>query len=95
MREKGAWIVRKLGEMRERGSRMEAARIEWADGVVLPFFGQPLQVVLAPDHAFARSGVELQQTAGPDGTTRLLVGLAHVVNLRLNRRHVHDASCAH
>jgi len=71
--------VRKLGEMRERGSRMEAARIEWADGVVLPFFGQPLQVVLAPDHAFARSGVELQQTAGPDGTTRLLVGLAHGV----------------
>ena len=79
LREKSGWIVRKLGEMRERGSRMEAARIEWADGVVLPFFGQPLQVVLAPDHAFARSGVELQQTAGPDGTTRLLVGLAHGV----------------
>ena len=25
----------------------------------------------------------------------VLVGLAHVVNLRLNHRHVHDASCAH
>jgi hypothetical protein len=24
-----------------------------------------------------------------------LVGLAHVVNLRLNHWHVHDASCAH
>jgi len=25
----------------------------------------------------------------------VLVGLAHVVNLRLNHQHVHDASCAH
>ena len=24
-----------------------------------------------------------------------LVGLAHVVNLRLNHWHIHDASCAH
>lgn len=24
-----------------------------------------------------------------------LVGLAHIVNLRLNHRHVHDATCAH
>ncbi|HEY5972679.1 MAG TPA: MerC domain-containing protein, partial [Pseudoxanthomonas sp.] len=24
-----------------------------------------------------------------------LVGLAHIVNLRLNHWHVHDASCAH
>ncbi len=75
LREKSGWIVRKLGEMRERSSRMEAARIEWADGVVLPFFGQPLQVVLAPQHAFVRSAVELQP-AGADGVARLLVGLA-------------------
>ena len=25
----------------------------------------------------------------------VLVGLAHLMNLRLNHRHVHDASCAH
>jgi len=25
----------------------------------------------------------------------LLVGIAHLVNLRLNHGHVHDASCAH
>ena len=25
----------------------------------------------------------------------LLVGVAHLVNLRLNHVHVHDASCAH
>ena len=25
----------------------------------------------------------------------LLVGVAHLVNLRLNHGHVHDASCAH
>ena len=55
---------------------MEAARIEWADGVVLPFFGQPLQVVLAPHHAFARSAVELQPADASGGTARLLVGLA-------------------
>jgi len=25
----------------------------------------------------------------------MLVGLAHLLNLRLNHWHVHDASCAH
>ena len=39
LREKSDWIVRKLGEMRERGERMETARITWHDGTVLPFWG--------------------------------------------------------
>ena len=77
LREKAGWIVRKLAEMRERGARLEAARIEWADGAVLPFFGQPLQVVLAPQHPYGRGAVELQPAQASDGTARLLVGLAH------------------
>ena len=59
LREKSDWIVRKLGEMRERGERMETARIPWHDGTVLPFLGAPLRVVLDPRHTFAAAGAQL------------------------------------
>ena len=66
LREKSEWIVRKLGEMRERGERMETARITWHDGTVLPFLGAPLRVVLDPRHTFAAAGAQLV-AAGADG----------------------------
>ena len=66
LREKSDWIVRKLGEMRERGERMETARITWHDGTVLPFLGAPLRVVLDPRHTFAAAGAHLV-AAGADG----------------------------
>ena len=65
LREKSDWIVRKLGEMRERGERMETARITWHDGTVLPFLGAPLRVVLDPRHTFAAAGAQLV-AAGAD-----------------------------
>ena len=52
LREKSGWIVRKLGEMRERGSRMEAARIDGIGEfrlftkIMLPL-AKPIAVVLA------------------------------------------------
>ena len=76
--EKAAWIVRKLVETRERQDRMQANRIEWKDGAVLPFLGEPMQVVLDPHHAFDAAGAVL--TLGePDGAEpvrhRLQLGL--------------------
>lgn len=59
LREKSRWIVRKLGEMRERTGKQESARIVWHDGTVLPFLGAPLQVVLDPAHRFGAAGAAL------------------------------------
>lgn len=46
LREKSAWILRKLHEQRERGRRLEAARVEWRDGTEIPFLGGPVTVQL-------------------------------------------------
>ena len=44
LQEKTSWILRKLQETRARASHQEAARIEWRDGVRLPYLGNALQV---------------------------------------------------
>ena len=61
--EKADWILKKLQEMRERGDRLEATRIDWADGCVLPYLGQPVTVRLDPSHAFSGVGAELKSAA--------------------------------
>lgn len=48
LREKQAWILRKLHEQAERDRRLQANRIEWREGAQLPFLGQPLRLVLDP-----------------------------------------------
>lgn len=48
LQKKSAWILRKLGEVRARHERLETARVIWRDGVVLPFRGEPLKLVLDP-----------------------------------------------
>lgn len=54
LRERSAWVMTKLVQARERQQRLEGGRICWADGVVLPYMGHPLQVVLDPTQS--RSG---------------------------------------
>ncbi len=58
LQEKGAWILRKLDETRQRRASQESARIGWADGVTFPFLGGHLTVVLAP----ARGSTERSPT---------------------------------
>ncbi len=48
LREKSAWILRKLHEQRERAHRMAAARVDWHDGTTIPFLGENVIVVLDP-----------------------------------------------
>ncbi|MES2581103.1 MAG: SprT family zinc-dependent metalloprotease [Pseudomonadota bacterium] len=75
LREKSQWITRKLGESRERQARQHEARIEWCDGVVLPLYGDAIQVVLDPSHNFGAVGAQLD-AATPDAACRTLrVGL--------------------
>jgi predicted metal-dependent hydrolase len=48
LREKAAWILRKLQEQRERGHRLQAAKVDWREGITLPFLGEPVIIVLDP-----------------------------------------------
>ncbi len=69
LHEKSPWITRKLRESRERQARQHEARIEWHDGVVLPLYGENIQVVLDPGHNFGAVGAQLDSAAnGESGT---------------------------
>ncbi|URI09628.1 M48 family metallopeptidase [Aquincola tertiaricarbonis] len=46
LRSKGAWVLRKLQEQRERAHQQLAARVVWGDGAEFPFLGQPVRVKL-------------------------------------------------
>jgi len=66
-----AWILRKLGEARERQQRLEHARIVWRDGALLPYLGAPLRIVLDP----AQSAAGQLREAGEGGARQLHIGL--------------------
>ncbi|VTU30333.1 hypothetical protein SRS16CHR_04652 [Variovorax sp. SRS16] len=74
--EKADWILRKLAETQQRHARLEAARIEWKDGVSFPFLGQPVLVQLDPHHAFEGVGAVLDAGDG-EGPRVLRLALAN------------------
>ena len=59
LREKADWIARKLIEMDERQQQLGAARIDWRDGVVIPYLGHDLQVVLDSTQALKKGAAHL------------------------------------
>lgn len=78
--EKQDWILRKLSEMQAHQQRLQGLRIDWRDGVELPYLGQGMRVVLAPDHPFHERGAQLlpltpEPAGGP--AHQLRVGLPH------------------
>ena len=75
LREKSQWITRKLGESRERQARQHEARIDWCDGVVLPLYGDNIQVLLDPSHNFGGVGAQLDTAAQETAPRALRVGL--------------------
>lgn len=75
IQEKGSWILRKLQETQERQQRQDKARIVWADGVVLPFLGGSIQVLLDPTHGFHGKGSQLVAQAEGAELQVLRVGL--------------------
>jgi predicted metal-dependent hydrolase len=74
LREKAAWIVRKLHEQEERARRLEQARIEWGDGACVPFLGETVIVVLDPRATGAVLHADAQALPGVPRLT-LHVGL--------------------
>lgn len=83
LREKADWILRKLGEARERQGRLDATRIEWRDGAEITYFGERLRLVLDPRHNFRGAGAQLltpapgQPGEPADGVRSLQVSLPH------------------
>ena len=73
--EKSGWILKKLQQTRERHARLESARIDWKDGVALPFLGRTVTVLIDPRHAFGGAGAELKP--GVAEALTLHVGLPH------------------
>jgi len=68
VREKGRWIVKKLGEARERHTRLENTRIVWQDGAELPFLGETVVLSLDPTHGFKGIGAELHAEPAHDAS---------------------------
>jgi len=46
VRDKSGWIVKKLHETRERHGQQQSQQIDWQDGAVFPFLGEPVRLVL-------------------------------------------------
>jgi len=76
LREKGRWIVRKLHESQERQRRQESARVQWQDGVEIPYLGRSLRVKLDPTHGFSGRGAHFEPPESDSTVPVLRVGLA-------------------
>jgi predicted metal-dependent hydrolase len=72
LREKAAWILRKLQEQRERAARLAAERVDWREGTSIPFLGEPVILVLDPR---ASGAVLHTDTATLPGVARLTLHL--------------------
>jgi len=66
---KSGWILRKLVEQRERAQRVEAARVQWADGCSVPYLGESLIVVLDPSAAQHPGGARYDSGAADPQAT--------------------------
>lgn len=82
LQEKASWIVRKLGETRERQIRRNEAQIVWRDGAELPFLGESVMVLLDPTHAFKAAGAQLD--LAPSNALGLPMGL-HTLRVGLSK----------
>ncbi len=105
LREKSTWILRKLHEQRERGRRLDAARIDWRDGTTLPFLGET--VILVLDGRITGALLhEAEQTLPGVPRLTLHLGLPHTAEpaqirdtvqawLQRQARHLFEERCAH
>jgi hypothetical protein len=75
LREKADWISRKLVEMGERQAHMGASRIVWCDGVVLPYLGGQLKVVLDSTRALKKNSAQFEVSHAVSSPHTLRLGL--------------------
>jgi predicted metal-dependent hydrolase len=96
LHEKADWIARKLVEMQERQQQLGAARIVWADGVVLPYLGDQLQVVLDSTRTLKKNSAQFepalpQEPAQLQATQPLLHTLRLGLPLNAEPQQIRDA----
>jgi len=82
LREKAAWILRKLSEQQQRQQRLHAAKVDWRDGTSIPFLGETVIVVLDPrtTGAVLNTSAASEQAQAPlNGVPQLTlhIGLPH------------------
>ena len=105
LRAKAVWILRKLAEQRDRGRRLQAARVEWRDGAALPFLGETVILVLDPRQSGAVLNTDAQALPGVPRLT-LHLGLPQAAQasqirdgvhswLQRQARRVFEERCAH
>jgi predicted metal-dependent hydrolase len=97
LRDKAAWIVRKLREQRERAERRQAARIDWRDGATLPFLGRPVALAIDPAATGALLDPErrLLRLGLPRGAAPAQIRDAVHGWLQRQARRVFDERCRH
>jgi predicted metal-dependent hydrolase len=75
LREKATWILGKLHEQRQRGRRLQSARVDWRDGVTIPFLGQAVIVVLDSRAGVTPAAMLDAEAPGLAAPRRLHIGL--------------------
>ncbi|MBK6471672.1 MAG: M48 family metallopeptidase [Betaproteobacteria bacterium] len=104
LHEKSTWILRKLHEQRERGRRLDAARVDWRDGTALPFLGETVILVLDGRITGAKLHEAIETLPGVPRLT-LHLGLPHTAEpaqirdtvqawLQRQARHLFEERCA-
>ena len=105
--EKAPWILRKLQEQTDRNRRLDAARIEWAEGACVPYLGRTVRIGLnsakvaapggavleVPDDAASRAGPVLWLGLPPDAQPERIRDVVHSWWQRQARR-VFEERCA-
>jgi predicted metal-dependent hydrolase len=89
LHEKADWIARKLVEMQERQQQLGAARIVWVDGVVLPYLGDQLKVVLDSTKTLKKNSAQFE--AAEQATSPLLHTLRLGLPLNAEPQQIRDA----
>ena len=89
LHEKADWIARKLVEMQERQQQLGAARIVWVDGVVLPYLGDQLKVVLDSTKTLKKNSAQFE--AAVQATSPLLHTLRLGLPLNAEPQQIRDA----
>jgi len=100
LQEKSRWILGKLHEQRERARRLHAARVDWRDGVTLPFLGRSVVLRLDPLatgavlHASDDTGPAVLHIGLPAGAAPAQVRDAVQSWLQRQARRVFEERCA-
>lgn len=90
LQEKAPWILKKLHESREQRTRLEASRIDWRDGALVPFLGEYVMVVMDPHMTYASP-----RARSPDAEVQLLSAISTPLDAPYQKLHIglpHDAA---